>query len=415
MNHLKQLLLKSPSWALVAAGVWTINLTPSLAMADDQDAKITASVTVRTDDDDKTPDKADQQTIIIHKDAPGKEDADDDDDDTKADTKEKKIIVRKDHSKMVKSTTDADARQKRIVIREIDPTKGMLSSKKVTWLGVAVGDVSEALTSQLSLKPGEGLLVTQISPESPAAKAELKNHDVLVDFDGQMLVDPTQLRKLVQMHSEGDEVKVTFFRGGKKQTVTAKLAKTIWEESSIDEESLHGHLRDLQLQLGGLNGLHDGLENLAVSLKTSALDKQHIDSEVRQTMEQTRKAIQDAVKHAHSGTKSLAGVEKELEALAGSGMDVDKDATVVVRNAHNSTKTIVKTDDGGSYIIVANPKRHLTARDKDGKTLFDGPIETAEQQKKVPQDVWEKVKPMMDEVESPKANESENKKETEKP
>src|ERR1017187_8909979 len=50
--------------------------------------------------------------------------------------------------------------------------------------------------------------------ETPAAKVELKKNDVLVEFEGQMLVDPIQLRKLVQMHPDGDSVKITFFQIG---------------------------------------------------------------------------------------------------------------------------------------------------------------------------------------------------------
>jgi len=44
-------------------------------------------------------------------------------------------------------------------------------------------------------------------------------------------------------------------------------------------------------------------------------------------------------------------------------------------------------------VIVATPNKRLTAHDKDGKLLFDGDIETPEQQQKVPAEVWEKVKP----------------------
>src|SRR5580692_7115209 len=91
-------------------------------------------------------------------------------------------------------------------------------SKQVTWLGVAVGETTEALSSQLGLKPGEGLTICVLAPGSPADKAEIHKNDVLVDLDGQMLVHPMQLRKLIQMHAEGDSVKLTFFRGGKKQT-----------------------------------------------------------------------------------------------------------------------------------------------------------------------------------------------------
>jgi len=59
---------------------------------------------------------------------------------------------------------------------------------------------------------------------------------------------------------------------------------------------------------------------------------------------------------------------------------------------------MVKTDDTGTYVVVANPKKHLTAHDKDGKLTFDGEIETDEQQQTVPKGVWEKVQPMIEQL-----------------
>ena len=59
---------------------------------------------------------------------------------------------------------------------------------------------------------------------------------------------------------------------------------------------------------------------------------------------------------------------------------------------------MVKSDETGTYVIVAAPNKRLTAHDKDGKLLFDGDIETPEQQQKVPGAVWEKVKPMLEQM-----------------
>jgi hypothetical protein len=56
----------------------------------------------------------------------------------------------------------------------------------------------------------------------------------------------------------------------------------------------------------------------------------------------------------------------------------------------------VKTDETGTIILVGPPNLRLTARDKDGKVLFDGEIETAEQRAKVPSEVWERVEPLIE-------------------
>jgi hypothetical protein len=301
-----------------------------------------------------------------------------------------------------------------IVIETVEPSAKKGQAKVVTWLGLAVEESSEALSSQLGLKPGEGLTVIFIAAGSPAVKADFHKNDVLVELDGQMLVHPLQLRKLVQMHAEGDTVKLTFYRGGKKQTASIKLGKTSWTDSSDTEDrAFPGSPQNFQIifdndqegQMSGLDGQLRGLDGQLMGLNESmahaGLDKAKLNIEIKRTMEQTRKAIQDSVQRATRERRSLATVDRELEALARDGMDVDKDATVIIRNKRNSSRTMVQTDDSGSYIIEAGAKTRLTARDKAGKLLFEGEIDTPEERAKVPKEVWEKVAPMLDEIPAP--------------
>jgi hypothetical protein len=290
-----------------------------------------------------------------------------------------------------------------ILIQTVEIDGKHKHGKEVAWLGLAVEEASEALSSQLGLKPGEGLTVTLLAEGSPAEKADLHKNDVLVELDGQMLVHPLQLRKLVQMHAEGDSVKITFFRAGKKQTISAKLAKTTWEEAADNEETpMPGDLQHLKLELKDLNL---GLRGMSESLARAGLDKAKVNSEVKRTMEQTHKALQDAVRRASDiDRKSLVLANRQLEALARDGVDVDDDATVIVRDKRDSSKTMVETDDSGSYIIEAGAKTHLTARDKHGKLLFEGFIDTPAEQEKVPKEVWEKAKPMFDQIAVPVDN-----------
>jgi hypothetical protein len=304
--------------------------------------------------------------------------------------------------------------QNRITIQTIEPGGKKKQAKPVTYLGLAVKEASEELSSQLGLKPGEGLTVILLAPGSPAEKADFHKNDVLVDLDGQMLVHPLQLQKLIQMHAEGDAVKLTFYRAGKKQTATVKLGKTTWDESAeTEDKAWPGDLQNLQFQLSDLKSLN-GLNNLnslndlngqwsgmGESLARVGLDKAKVNREVKRAMEQARKAIQDAVRHASTEQKSLASVDRELEALARGGLDVDRDATVTVRSKRNSSRTMVQTDEDGTYIIEAGAKTRLTARDKDGKLLFEGEIDTPAEREKVPKEVWEKVKPMLDQIVAP--------------
>src|SRR3954464_6562437 len=46
--------------------------------------------------------------------------------------------------------------------------------KTIPWRGVSTSEASEALSAQLDLSPGVGVLVTYVAPDSPAAKSGLR-------------------------------------------------------------------------------------------------------------------------------------------------------------------------------------------------------------------------------------------------
>lgn len=72
----------------------------------------------------------------------------------------------------------------------------------------------------------EGVAILQVEPGSPAAQAGLREFDVIVALDDEKIADVIALRKhLYNRKQIGDTMKVTFYRDGKKKTVTLKLAK----------------------------------------------------------------------------------------------------------------------------------------------------------------------------------------------
>lgn len=99
-----------------------------------------------------------------------------------------------------------------------------LPKEIVTFLGVQTIPVDPALNAQLGLKRGMGLTVREVVEASPAS-AVLKEHDVLTKLNDQWLVTQHQLSVLIQSYNEGDEVSLTFVRGGKEQSAKVKLGK----------------------------------------------------------------------------------------------------------------------------------------------------------------------------------------------
>lgn len=70
-----------------------------------------------------------------------------------------------------------------------------------------------------------GVVIKDVSPMGPADRAGLKRYDVIVQLDDQKIENQAQLRKYLFQKQIGDTVKVTFYRGGKQQTVNVTLAK----------------------------------------------------------------------------------------------------------------------------------------------------------------------------------------------
>ena len=94
-----------------------------------------------------------------------------------------------------------------------------------TFLGVAVESLDDSLRSHLQsqIPDGSGLVVEDVADGSPAAKAGLQQHDILVSFDDQKLYSPEQLVRLVQNDKAGREAKLHIVRGGKPEEVRVTL------------------------------------------------------------------------------------------------------------------------------------------------------------------------------------------------
>src|SRR5213078_817001 len=93
------------------------------------------------------------------------------------------------------------------------------------FLGVETSQVPTVVSEQLGLSKGLGLVVEYVVPDSPAAAAGVQQNDILKMLNDQILIEPSQLRKLLQTFSDGADVTLTILRKSKEQKITAKLAK----------------------------------------------------------------------------------------------------------------------------------------------------------------------------------------------
>lgn len=104
----------------------------------------------------------------------------------------------------------------------------LLKHGKVTrgWLGVVIQDVTDELAKSFSLANTHGVLISEVTPDSPADKAGLLQGDVIVKLNGTETKDVTVLRNKVALIPPGTEINIELVRDGK----TKKLTVTIGEQ-----------------------------------------------------------------------------------------------------------------------------------------------------------------------------------------
>src|SRR5262249_3175084 len=85
------------------------------------------------------------------------------------------------------------------------------------WIGINIAEADATLRSQLRLPKNQGLVVTGVLPDSPAAKAELAVNDLLLTFGKEPLGRVEELIQGIQSAGE-KEIEVNFLRGGEQHT-----------------------------------------------------------------------------------------------------------------------------------------------------------------------------------------------------
>ncbi len=107
----------------------------------------------------------------------------------------------------------------------------LLAHGKVTrsWIGVAIQDMNSELARSFKMTQKSGALVTEVSKNSPAAKAGIKQGDVITLYDGRPVTDVVDLRNLVAMTPPGTKVDFTLVRNEKQQKLTIQV-----EEQPVD-------------------------------------------------------------------------------------------------------------------------------------------------------------------------------------
>jgi serine protease Do len=93
------------------------------------------------------------------------------------------------------------------------------------WLGVQIQEVTPAIAASLGLKSDQGALVAVVTPKSAAAKAGLKQGDVVMSFNGQSIKKLRDLSRFVAATQPGTTSNMVVWRDGKETTLPVTVAE----------------------------------------------------------------------------------------------------------------------------------------------------------------------------------------------
>ena len=99
----------------------------------------------------------------------------------------------------------------------------IITPLETPYLGINAVDITSERAKALKLKEERGVELTSVDPESAAAKAGLKEGDVVLEYNGQHVEGWEQLRRLVSETPPHREVKIGIWRSGAAQTLTATV------------------------------------------------------------------------------------------------------------------------------------------------------------------------------------------------
>ncbi|MCE7915624.1 MAG: DegQ family serine endoprotease [Nitrosomonas sp. PRO4] len=116
------------------------------------------------------------------------------------------------------------------------------------YLGIVIQPLTTELAKSFDLKSDKGILIAQVSKNSPAARAGLKPGDVIVNYQGRSVSDIGDFRNQIAMAKPGSEVEFDIVRDGKQRTLTVKIDKLSDDKLAAQEPAQYTEKLGLTVQ-----------------------------------------------------------------------------------------------------------------------------------------------------------------------
>ncbi|MGB8166385.1 MAG: PDZ domain-containing protein, partial [Chthoniobacteraceae bacterium] len=276
--------------------------------------------------------------------------------------------------------------------------KGSARMQKPTpFIGVMTAPVPPALSNQIGLPEGFGIVVEEVVPDSPAAAAGVQRYDVLKLLNDQQLVDPNQLALLVRSLGKDKEVSLTILRKGQEQKLTLKIGERMLPERRTSITPSPGDF------IPRLDAARERGEDYGRRLQENMKGFQDRVREFQEKVEQWRKnpgggKPPEAPSFQPPGAPTLPNAPRPPEPPRPSDLlrevrpggapqvRVDQDGAVTTWNTAQA-RIVVKDEHGELEVRTENEHRTVIAKNPAGETIFTGPVDTEEQRRALPEPV----------------------------
>lgn len=101
----------------------------------------------------------------------------------------------------------------------------LIDSGEVTrgYLGIVIQNMTPELAESFDIEEKKGILVAQVSEDSPAEKAGLKVGDLIVRYQGEKVTEVADFRNRVALTPPGSRANLTVMRDGKRKVINVKI------------------------------------------------------------------------------------------------------------------------------------------------------------------------------------------------
>jgi serine protease Do len=190
----------------------------------------------------------------------------------------------------------------------------LVSTGEVTrgYLGVNIQSMTPDLGKAMKIGERQGALVAEVVPGSPAAKAGIRQGDVIVGFNDESIKSSHDLPAIVAKTPVGETASITLHRDGKTQKVPVTVAKLPSEKVAREESSPEGQsqwgmqLQEMTPQMARQHGLSNESGVIVVGVQPGSpaeragLQRGDLIREVNRQPVQSVQEVRDAIAKAES-------------------------------------------------------------------------------------------------------------------